>query len=331
MQRRRRVAAYGVCRRGGEVLLVRGAAATPLAGLWLLPGGGVEHGEDPIDAVVREVEEETGLIAEPDALVAVVTDVERLPERGVVRHHDRLIFDLRVTGGDLRDELDGTTDRAEWVAVDDLRARPLLPFTARALGLRVPDPADAELVAAGPPTTGGPGQASDADTVTIIPGGVGGTVESGVMRRRQRFAAYGLVTGPDGRVLLTLIAQGYPGAGRWHLPGGGTEFGEAAADALLREVVEETNQRAHLRGLIAASHRHHRDAIGPEGVPIDWHGIRVVYAGVVDEPTSPTVVEADGGSTSAADWFSPQEALKLPLTEIARSMIEEHLPSGPVK
>ena len=50
--------------------------------------------------------------------------------------------------------------------------------------------------------------------------------------RVQRFGAYGYVTDPDGRVLLTLIADGYPGAGRWHLPGGGTDFGESPTDCL---------------------------------------------------------------------------------------------------
>ena len=39
-------------------------------------------------------------------------------------------------------------------------------------------------------------------------------------------------TDPAGRVLLTLIAPGYPGAGRWHLPGGGTDHGEQPAAGL---------------------------------------------------------------------------------------------------
>ena len=88
---------------------------------------------------------------------------------------------------------------------------------------------------------------------------------SGEPRRFQRFAAYGLVTEPNGRVLLTLIADGYPGAGRWHLPGGGTDFGEAAADGLRREIVEETGQKAEITGLLSASHRYRRSAIGPGG------------------------------------------------------------------
>lgn len=37
-------------------------------GIWNLPGGGAEHGESPWEAVVREVEEETGLVVEVERL-----------------------------------------------------------------------------------------------------------------------------------------------------------------------------------------------------------------------------------------------------------------------
>ncbi|TWH66518.1 NUDIX domain-containing protein [Micromonospora olivasterospora] len=43
-------------------------------------------------------------------------------------------------------------------------------------------------------------------------------------------------------MLLTKIAEGYPGAGLWHLPGGGTDHGEQPAAGLLRELVEEGGQ-----------------------------------------------------------------------------------------
>ena len=53
-----RVAAYGVCVRDGRILLARWTGADGPA-RWTLPGGGMEHGEDPYDTVVREVEEPT--------------------------------------------------------------------------------------------------------------------------------------------------------------------------------------------------------------------------------------------------------------------------------
>lgn len=50
--------------RDGAVLLIRRASGVFLAGRWELPGGGIEPGERPEQAAVREVAEETGLTIE---------------------------------------------------------------------------------------------------------------------------------------------------------------------------------------------------------------------------------------------------------------------------
>jgi ADP-ribose pyrophosphatase YjhB (NUDIX family) len=137
----------------------------------------------------------------------------------------------------------------------------------------------------------------------------------------QRFGAYGVVTDPDDRILLTRIATGYPGAGRWHLPGGGTDHGEQPEAALARELFEETGQRGRVTGLLEISHRHDPAALGPERVPIDWHVIRALFRVEVDVPTEPVVTEAAGGSTAAAGWFAVTEAGTLPLTEVAQGAV----------
>jgi ADP-ribose pyrophosphatase YjhB (NUDIX family) len=136
--------------------------------------------------------------------------------------------------------------------------------------------------------------------------------------RVQRFAAYGVVTDPDKQVLLTRIADGYPGAGRWHLPGGGSDFGEQPTDALLRELFEETAQEAEVHDLLNVSSRHNPAALGPEGYPIDWHTVRVLYRAFVPAPDKPRVTEGAGGSTAAAGWFGPADLGVLDLTEFTR-------------
>lgn len=112
--RRLRVAAYGVCVEDGGVLLSRLSARTFEPGCWTVPGGGVEHGEDPRDAVVREVTEETGLTVRVARLLGL--DSEHLPRSttGFDYHALRVIYAVRVVGGSLRHEVDGTTDRAAW-------------------------------------------------------------------------------------------------------------------------------------------------------------------------------------------------------------------------
>jgi 8-oxo-dGTP diphosphatase len=114
-----RVAAYAVCIEEGKILLARWIG--PDGKHWTLPGGGVEHAEDPLDAAVREVREETGYVIAIEILLGIDSVRRRYP-RGGGREADfhgiRVIYAARVTGGSLRHELDGTTDQAAWIDLD---------------------------------------------------------------------------------------------------------------------------------------------------------------------------------------------------------------------
>lgn len=303
MEQRRRIGAYGLCRDGDRVLMARASAADHFPGIWQVPGGGLEHAEHPADAVVREFAEETGLVVAVTGVRTVVADVVRLPDLAVAVHTDRVIYDVTPVSGKLCDEASGTTDRVAWVSPDELAALPLMPFTAELLAQPV-TPLPEDLV---PAVARRPYPAPGVD-------------------RRQRFGAYGLATDPAGRVLLAMIADGYPGAGSWHLPGGGTDHGEQPVAALLRELVEETGQLGRVTDLIEVDSLHNPAAVGPEGRPLDWHGVRAVYRVVVDVPTGPVVTEAAGGSTARAAWFPTEVVRSLPLTGIAAQNIRHKLP-----
>ncbi|MBO7940837.1 MULTISPECIES: NUDIX hydrolase [Streptomyces] len=126
MRKKLRVAAYAVCVRDDRILLARSPAAdgTPE---WVLPGGGMEHGEDPLDTVVRELDEETGYRVEVTGLLGVDTFRRvfgRAGWRGPVDHQGlRIVYEARITGGELRHEVNGSTDFAAW---HDLAAVPEL-------------------------------------------------------------------------------------------------------------------------------------------------------------------------------------------------------------
>jgi ADP-ribose pyrophosphatase YjhB (NUDIX family) len=229
-------------------------------------------------------------------LVDVLADMRALPGRGLAIHTDRLIYSVTVRGGALRDRIGQPTDLARWSAPGDAANLPLRPFTATALGLP-PGPVDLR-----------PDAPPEFPSFHAVPGPDG-------LHRAQRFAAYAVATDPAGRVLLTRVAPGYPGGGCWHLPGGGTDFGEQPGIALLRELAEETGQRGRLIGLLGVAS--HRDAasLGPEGYPIDWHGVRAFYRVEVDEPAPPAVLDA-GGSTDEARWLTVGELAELTLTEV---------------
>ena len=301
----RRIAAYAVCADSEDrVLLVRASPRSGTPGVWSLPGGAVDHGEDPNHTVVRETAAETGLSVTVVGLQDVLADMRSMPHRGVTIHTDRLLYQVSIRGGNLCDRIGQPTDLARWHTREAAAGVPLRPFTARALGLT------------GGPVDLRPDEVPEFPSFYAVPGPDG-------LHRAQRFAAYAVATDPAGRVLLTRVADGYPGAGCWHLPGGGTDYGEQPGAALIRELVEETGQSGRLVELLGVAS--HRDAasLGPEGYPIDWHGVRAFYRVAVDAPAPPVVGDV-GGSTCEARWFGPEELGALPperLTEVTAEAV----------
>jgi 8-oxo-dGTP diphosphatase len=132
-RRHQRVAAYAVLTRSGddgtvELLLTRISARGHHVGVWTLPGGGVDHGEPPRNAVRRELLEETGLAI----VVGDLLDVHdshftgRAPDGVTEDYHGiHLIFAAEL-GPDASEpvvvEADGTTDAVTWIPVADIEA-----------------------------------------------------------------------------------------------------------------------------------------------------------------------------------------------------------------
>jgi 8-oxo-dGTP pyrophosphatase MutT (NUDIX family) len=99
----------------GRVLLGRRSDT----GNWGLPGGIIDPGEEPADAAVREIFEETGVIAVPDALVAVtVSGVITYPNGDVVQYLE-VLFRCHPTGGAARVN-DSESVEVGWHSVADL-------------------------------------------------------------------------------------------------------------------------------------------------------------------------------------------------------------------
>ena len=79
----------------GQVLLGRRADT----GIWALPGGIIEPGEEPADAAVREIFEETGVVAVPEALCAVTVCGPITYRNGDMVQYLELLFRCRAAGG----------------------------------------------------------------------------------------------------------------------------------------------------------------------------------------------------------------------------------------
>lgn len=99
-----------------RVLLVE-RSHPPGAGLWTVPGGKLEYNETLVQAVAREVREETGLVVEVGTLACVV---ERIADN---YHYVILDYLARVIGGTL--DPSGDCTNARWVPEADLFKLPL--------------------------------------------------------------------------------------------------------------------------------------------------------------------------------------------------------------
>lgn len=132
VSRRRRVGAYGICRDAdGQVLLVRASVRTAVPGRWFLPGGGVEPGEEPLEALRRELCEETGLVLVAATRRGLLSDTFVRPDDVEVRSL-RHVYDVTEWKGEVRPETDGSSDEAAWFALDSV-PEGAMPYVVEAL------------------------------------------------------------------------------------------------------------------------------------------------------------------------------------------------------
>jgi 8-oxo-dGTP diphosphatase len=133
------VGVLAVVLRGGRALVVR-RGNPPLAGRWGFPGGVLELGETVAEGAMRELLEETGVVAEPAGVLTVIDTLDR-DEAGRVRYHYTLVAVL----GDWRSGEGVAADDAEavaWLSRDEIlgrdlpRAPALVPLIDLALGKR---------------------------------------------------------------------------------------------------------------------------------------------------------------------------------------------------
>jgi 8-oxo-dGTP pyrophosphatase MutT (NUDIX family) len=213
----------------GRVLLMQRADN----GEWDFPGGAMELGETLTEALVREVAEETGLVVEPVRLVGVYTSADdnnyTYPNGDEVQGWGAF-FECRVVGGSLRAR-DGEALDLAFVPPDQVCfAYPVLrrmkaDLTARRVEAAFDPPALQD----------------------------GATTEYWSLLRQHVGTAPLLMPGAAayirderGRILL----QRRHDSQLWGLPGGGQNLGESAAQAVMREVHEETGLQVEPSRLI---------------------------------------------------------------------------------
>lgn len=282
LPKRQRVAAYAVIIRGDRILLSRLAPRISRTPLWTLPGGGLDHGEDPRRAVVREIEEETGLpatVSEQARIYSLHNPRATHNEQRADYHALRIVFEgwVPVDAPEPRVvEVDGSTVEAAWL--------PLADVTRGAV------------------------------SVTSL---VHEALEDHRPFQLQRVAAYGLIRRGDS-VLLTRLSERAFHTGSWTLPGGGIDHGEKPAVALAREIAEECGVACEV-GALRDVHDARFSGTAPSGRHEDFHGVHLIFDATVPDDAEPHVVEVDG-TTDAVSWVpvADIEAGRIDVLDVVR-------------
>lgn len=117
-----------------QLLLCRISNELPRwAGYWTLPGGGINFGENPEEAMIREVEEEAGLLVKALSLNHIDSLVDCSGETDF--HAIRIIYNVECFSGILRDEKTGTTDQASWFTKEEIAQLKLVDLAEVGVGL----------------------------------------------------------------------------------------------------------------------------------------------------------------------------------------------------
>jgi 8-oxo-dGTP diphosphatase len=213
-----RLSAAVFARRGGEILILKRGLGE-MTGAWYLPGGGVDAGETPEEAARRELMEEAGLKVDgPLTLIGAV------PMHVYGQDSVQFVYACSCPEGDvvLSDEHVGF----RWIDAREYRDR---YFGDEQMAIVTEgDARRAQIVHAVRKNLDDYIAWLDHRFEDLQLRLMGFTVDAFLVREGQ---------------ILVLKRAGGVGSGAWYVPGGVVDRGEDPADAVVREVLEETGLR----------------------------------------------------------------------------------------
>lgn len=162
--------------------------------------------------------------------------------------------------------------------------------------------------------TGDPPVDAAAGTVPAAPGATAsGRLPRDARARRPQVCVGGIVV-HEGHLLMVQRATP-PGVGRWSIPGGKVEAGESLADALRREVAEETGLRVRVGEMTG----------WVELISGDHHFVILDFACSLQESGEPRLPEPRAGDEEIhAGWVRLGDVAGLPLVDGLEAFLREH-------
>lgn len=226
---------------------------------WGLSGGAVEPGEEPAEAAIREVFEETGLQVEVIRLVGVYGGKQQIITypNGDKSAYVSITFECRIIGGEINPDPEETLEVA-WFEPDKLPEN-LVPAHHRRIH-----------------------HALTRDTPFFaLPENPVLTSESNYIQDIRQRIGHEMIMSPGATALIfnekgQILVQKRKDDGTWNLPGGAYEPGEEPAETMMREVYEETGLIIEPKRLIGV--------YGGEDYLVTYpNGDRIAYINIVFE------------------------------------------------
>lgn len=123
--------AYGVLLQDSKILLTQKKSG-PYIALWGLPGGAIEFGETPEEALKRELMEETALSATHFELLSIATAIGECEKHGEQYHFHHIgiiykVFGLELVPGIVPEE------EGKWMSIHHINTKILTPFAKQIL------------------------------------------------------------------------------------------------------------------------------------------------------------------------------------------------------
>ena len=130
------IGSYGIITNNKQIILIKKARGG-YTGLLDLPGGGIEHAENPEETLKREIMEEVGITINNHKLLTILSNNITWNIRDNYYedlHHIGIIYLIKAIDENIKTEPDGIdSNGANWYQINDIKINELTPFAKYAV------------------------------------------------------------------------------------------------------------------------------------------------------------------------------------------------------
>lgn len=269
---------------------------------WGIPGGGIEPGEEPATAAIRETYEETGLHVDVTRLVGIYGGLDQVKQypNGDDIAYISVTFECKVIAGELNPDPDESLD-VQWFALDNLPST-LLDVHVRRIEAW---------------------QMSNMPFFDVPEIDFSSLTKSNYIEQIRQKIGKTLIMSPGATAIIFddrgyVLVEHRRDDSLWNFPSGAYEVGEEPAEIIMREVYEETGLIVHPTRLVGVYGGDDFLRTYPNGDVVAYIGFVFVCEVVSGE------LQMDEAESLELCWVDPLN-LPEPFTDHHRMMIDHAL------